>query len=761
MQVTHGTAAADDAQNAGVDDKPVAVDASKNLLKNGGFEDGLTGWTPNSNLTYKHLTGGQGHESDSALMIHDGTNRWGRMQQDFPVEEGKIYRVTFSYRDMNQKGDSAMSVQFSNDGVNYDADTAFTVPFGSGDTAWHTVDVTFTSTSYTYARIRFIPNVGEGTEKHIDNVHVELVGDDTNLIDNSYFSKGEESWKISLSDGGVCKIEAGLGPDGSTAVLLSGENSYSVELSTGILPVEKHTNYVLTYRLQSLTGLSVGAFIKGGTSATSANKSISDAWHRTEAAAWETKTIRFNSKEYDYVRVCFSNADAGEVYYIDDVVLTQETSKPIYHYVTSYQPTDLVGKIDAQNLITDNGFEQGDGNWNVTTLVDGAAVKVVQDAAIAHSGTAYLQFAGKSATEKTTAVFYVDVEAYTEYTFSAWMRSVGMGKDNDGSVTIGIIDPETGDYFVSDPLTTGAGPMLDFTTERALVPTAFDDAWHLRGMTFKTEGMTRIGIAINGYHTQLYLDDMTLCKSSEATKYVAEENAYSIQLKMYDGEMGCAVEDNLLRNYNFEGRNLSFWSDVQGYDRFVQVADASQWGGDKALKYSGSADSLGNLYVKWVTIEPNTDYVMTFSFKVTQDGDGSFGLMDGKLVNPHMFAEIAFSTALFEDVEEDWLTMAFSFHSGVHNRVGLVIGDFGGEAYLDNLRLFEKSKAAPLVNDNVANPADDILDGEDASAATDKKDDKPTVWLWIVPSVGGVLLIGGITAYLLWRKKKSAATTEE
>ena len=803
VQVTHGTVAADDAQNAGVDEKPVAVDSSKNLIKNGGFEDGITGWTPNSNVTYELLTGGKGHESDKALAIHDGTNRWGRVQQDFRVEEGKIYRVTFSYRDMNQKGDSSMSVVFSNDGSTYNADTAFTVPFGSEDTAWYTVDVTFTSAAYTYARIRFMPDTGAGAEKHIDNVHVELVGEDTNLIENGYFSKGEENWTIKVSDGGVCKIENGLGADGSAAALLSGENSYSVELSTAIIPVEKHTNYVLTYRLQSLTGLSVGAFIKGGTSATSANKSISDAWHRTEAAAWETKTIRFNSKEYDYVRVCFTNADPGEVYYIDDVVLTQETSKPIYHYVTSYQPTDLVGKSNANNLITDSGFEQGNGNWNVKTLVDGSATKVVKNAGIAHSGSSYLQFTGNSKTKKTTAVFYVDVEAYTEYTFSTWMRSIGMGKNNDGSVTIGIINPETGDYLVSDPLTTGAGPMLDFTTERALVPTAFDDSWHLRGMTFKTEWMTRIGIAITGYHTQLYLDDMTLCKTADTTKYVAEENAYSIQLKMYGGDTGCAVDDNLLRNYNLESQNLSFWSEVQGYGRFVEVADASKWGSGKALKYTGSDASLGNLYVKWVDIQPNTDYVMTFSLKVTKDGDGFFGLWDGKNVNPTMFAEIGFSTALFEDVEEDWLTMAFSFHSGVHNRVGLVIGDFGGEAYLDNLRLFEKSKAVPLTNDNASNPEDDKptpddpadpdvpADTEDPDAPTDAEDpdtpadtDTPSdktedtaptkdtkteksdssrgPWLWIGLAVGGVLLIGGgVTAYLLWRKKRPAANTTE
>ena len=815
VQVTHGTVAADDAQNAGVDDKPVAVDSSKNLLKNGGFEDGLTGWTPGSNLTYKHLTGGQGHESDAALMIHDGTNRWGRMQQDFRVEEGKIYRVTFSYRDINQKGDSSMSIVFSNDGSTYNADTAFTVPFGSEDTAWHTVDVTFTSGSDTYARIRFMPDTGAGAEKHIDNVHVELVGEDTNLIENGYFSKGDAGWTLGAWNGGVCKIVEGAGANGSAAALLSGEKAYTAELSTAIIKVEKNTDYELTYRLNCALGATSGVYIKGGTSS-SANKEIDTFWPVTEPGEWQQQTIRFNSGDYAYVRICFANAVDGELYMVDDVSLCQMTSKPVRYSVTDYAPTDLVMKSGATNLITDSGFEKGNGNWNVKTLVDGTAVKVVKNASVAHSGSAYLSFTGKSKTARNTAVFYVDVKPYTKYTFSAWIRSIGMGKQNDGSVTFGIIDPDTGYYLVGEPLAPEAGPQLDFSTERALVPTAFDDSWHLRGMTFNTEEMTRIGIAITGYNTQLYLDDLTLCTTAETTKYVAEENTYGMQNKIYVGELGCAAEDNLLRNYNFESQNLSFWSEEQGYGRFVQVTDASQWGYGKALKYSGSADSLGNLYVKWVDIKPNTDYVLSFSFKVTKDGDGYFGLMDGKIVNPTTFAEIAFSTDLFEDVEEEWLTMSFSFRSGFHSRVGLVIADFGGEAYLDNLRLFEKSKAVPLTNNNASNPEDDKptpedptdpddptnpdtpADPDDPDAPTEDPDaptydpDAPTEdpdtpqgdadspdgtgeqadgkaqknkgnpWLWIGLSAGAVLLIGGgVFAFLWWRKKQIAPAQEE
>ena len=796
-QVPYGKTAADTGANSGTDDRPVAVDASKNLLKNGGFEDGLTGWTPNSNLTYEHLSGGKGHESDGALMIHDGTNRWGRMQQDFPVEEGKVYRVSFSYRDMNQKGNSTMSIVFSNDGKEYDADSAFTVSFGSGDTAWHTVEATFTSDSYTYARIRFMPDVGQGTEKHIDNVHVELVGEDTNLISNGYFSKGDEGWTLGAWNGGTCTVAADGGPDGSAAALLSGEKAYTAELSTAILKVEKHTDYVLTYDLNCMTGATAGVFVKGGTSASAADKEVATFWPMTEAGMWQTQTVRFNSGDYGYVRVCFSNAVDGEIYQVDNVSLCQETSEPVRYSVTDYAPSDLVMEEGATNLITDAGFEKGNGNWNVKTLVDGSAVKVLKGTA--HDGSACLSFTGKSKTTRTTAVFYVDVRPNTAYTLSAWIRSIGMGSANDGSVTFGVIDPDTGYYLVGEPLSYEAGPQLDFSTERALVPTAFDDAWHLRGMTFNTEDMTRIGIQISGYQTQLYVDDMTLCVAADMTAYVAPENAYGMQNKMYTGELGCAVEDNLLGNYNFEGKNLSFWSQEQGYGRFVEVADAAQWGSGRALKYTASNPTRGNLYVKWVEVKPNTDYLLTFSLKVTKDGDGAFGLLDGKLVNPTMFAQIGFSTALFEGVEEDWLTMAFSFRSGVHTRVGLAIRDNGGEAYLDNLRLFEKSKAVPLVNDNLSNPEDDKptpttpsdslqpsdpsdpsapvdpsdpsapatpdapdgdtdpSDGEDAAADTsagDGQDGGNNLW-WIALAAGGVLLLGGgAAAFFLWRRKK-------
>ena len=151
--------------------------------------------------------------------------------------------------------------------------------------------------------------------------------------------------------------------------------------------------------------------------------------------------------------------------------------------------------------------------------------------------------------------------------------------------------------------------------------------------------------------------------------------------------------------------------------------------------------------------------------------------------------------------------MAFSFRSGVHTRVGLAIMDDGGEAYLDNLRLFEKSKAIPLANNNASNPEDDKptpedpadpeepadpdtpvdpdtpIDpdtpaddpdtpaedddaddegGETADGKVNKDTDKDNGGLWILLVVGGVLLMGGgVFAFLWWRKKRPAEHTTE
>ena len=691
-QIVHRKDLGDGSLPEGTDEPVVKVDPAKNLLKNGGFEEGMENWATGSNLTYELLTGGQGHESDAALMISDRTNRWGRIQQDVTLEPGKIYRITFSYRDLTLRGTANVSVQFSADG-NYTTDSpSFSQDFESEDTAWHTVDVTFASNNYTHGRLRFMPSSGAGIEFLIDNLHLELVGEDTNLLQNGYFADGKDGWDTAAWDSrAFCEIKDGIGPDGSAAAEFGGVKSWGCELSTKPIPVTPGVDYVLEFDMYREKGYLGGVFVKGGNDSGNVATNISEMWPSGERGTWKHLTLRFNAGTYSYVRIAFANAVDGETYRVDNVSLVKETENPVRYSVTSYNPASLAAMNAGDNLITDPGFENGNGQWK--DMVDGTTVKVVSDGN-AKSGDKHLEFYGKDLTEPTTAVFYATVSPNQEYLFSAWIRSKGLGADNDGDITIGIIDPETGYYLVGDPIAPDDGCKLDFSVTRSLVPTAFDDAWHLRGMTFNTEGMNRVGIMIRGKNARLLVDDMTLCLTSRSTKYVSEVNAHSITTKMYWEDMHCLPEDNLLPNPHLEGEDLSFWSAPHGYGTYVDIIE-NPTGFGTSLHYNGGDNPLGNTYIRWVDVQPNTKYVMSFSLKVARDGEGYFGLIDGKTAHPVIFDRVFFDSSLFgEDAE--WVTMAFSFDTGTHSRIGMVIGDLGGEAYIDNLRLFEKDKATTL-----------------------------------------------------------------
>jgi len=687
---------------AGVDDAPLAEDPSKNILKNGDFENGMNNWSGRSSGTYAWVEGG--HESEHAMKIMDATNRWGGFQQYFRVEPGKTYRISFSYKDLNQKGDSAAYIRLSHTDGNYTED-AVSIWFSSEDTAWHTKEAVFTSEGYSYARLAFQPDTGKGSEKLIDNVHIEEVGNDENLIRNAYFNSGLDWWTVWTSSDGVCEIDPTGDLNGAAAVKLasaSGANGYSAELSTAILKVDPNCDYVLNLDLKcAVNGQIIGIYVKTGNE-TSCATDFKDFWPGTTAGMWENKTFRFNSDDNEYIRLCFSNPYPSEVYYLDNITLYKETEKPVRNQITSYMVTELVVRDQANNLITDAGFEAGNGNWNVSSFADGTTLRVVADAEGARYGDSFLRYEGKGLTETHQAIFYVDVEPNTSYNFGAWIKGPNLSPDNNGDIFIGIVDPETNYYLVGDPLEYGAGAQLDFSATRCIKPSSFDGDWHLRGITFNTLDMTRVGIMISGTNAQMDIDDIMLCRVEHAGNYVNPLNKTDVEAKIYSGEKGCAVQHNLLENYNLESEDLSFWDKTHGYGNYVTVDKDPAGVYGTSLHYVGD-DPRGLYFTKWVHVEPNTDYVFSYDVQVVESGNGYVGLMDDKTSLPSEFFALDFDKEFAELLDEDgdgWITLVSAFNSGPFDRVALIVYDGGGEAYIDNLRLFKEENATEAVNDN-------------------------------------------------------------
>ena len=232
----------------------------------------------------------------------------------------------------------------------------------------------------------------------------------------------------------------------------------------------------------------------------------------------------------------------------------------------------------------------------------------------------------------------------------------------------------------------------------------------------------------------------------------------------------------------------------------------------KSLKYTPS-DAVGNYYVKWVDIQPNTDYVFSFNVKILKDGAGKLSLIEDNWGMPVENFAFEFDEEIFGN---DWYTITVAFDSSNFERLGIGVCDAGGEALLDNIRLFKVSDAKAVTDpykdpdggsatvptatvrptakpttkptggvegDTTTSTTMDVVDGDPTGdVVTDPTDAQPTEpsqggedvapdtdvdtdaepkdeggfpWLIVGIAGGAVLLIAaGVVVFLILRKKK-------
>ena len=152
-------------------------------------------------------------------------------------------------------------------------------------------------------------------------------------------------------------------------------------------------------------------------------------------------------------------------------------------------------------------------------------------------------------------------------------------------------------------------------------------------------------------------------------------------------------------------------------------------------------------YIKWIDVEPNTQYTFSAKYAIAQSGEGFMGLINGYCIQQFNFGQENYLESLA------WQTAAVSFNSGERNRIGFVICDAGGEAYIDELRLFKSSDGIALeaVEDTLPSGQDSVAT-EPAPAPQQPEDTGNTdVVLWVLI---GVLLAAVATVSLIIIQKK-------
>ena len=330
------------------------------------------------------------------------------------------------------------------------------------------------------------------------------------------------------------------------------------------------------------------------------------------------------------------------------------------------------------NLLKDGSFESGLGGFASSSVL-----KVVSDSTAPEGSKSLFYDTSKTATA-AWQVFWVEVQPNTTYTFSAWVKGAFIADDNRYCASIGVVDPDTKQYLVYSGRKTS-------TTTRQIVPTSWDNQWHLRSVTFNSGSKTKVGIALYGHSSKLWVDGMALYTTDKGVKY--QPTTTAVTVKMDDGSGTCPDAKNLITDPYVNKTN--YWQEGSGFGSGFMSVGKSDADHGTSLRYK-EGEKNGVYYVKWIDVQPNTDYVFSMHFKVLNNGDGYLALAARDANGPSPILIINMDKDIYG---EDWLPFHIRFNSGSYTRIAIAVCDRGGEALMDNLRVYRYGDADPVTGD--------------------------------------------------------------
>ncbi len=329
----------------------------------------------------------------------------------------------------------------------------------------------------------------------------------------------------------------------------------------------------------------------------------------------------------------------------------------------------------SSNLLKDGSFESGSCGF-----ITSSVLKVVSDST-APDGSKSLYFDTSSTTKADWHIIWVDVEKNTEYIFSTWIKGAYLGAGNRGYASMGVVDPSTNRFI---PYTQ---KLPFYTQDHQIVPTGWDNAWHLRALSFNSGKCTKVGIAFYGCSSKMWADGMALYKNGEGIKYMSDNMSELVSTRFDVEKDYCAENKNLFKNPTLD-KSSTYWKDGSGWGNgFLSVA-TNKYEYGNSLKYTASKNPVGIHYLQWVDVEPNTWYTFSVDVKILKGGDGRLLLLDGKMRDAGEIFSMEFD---YDSYGGDWLSFSFRLNTGEFTRIAFGVVDGGGSALMDNLRLFKTS----------------------------------------------------------------------
>ena len=329
----------------------------------------------------------------------------------------------------------------------------------------------------------------------------------------------------------------------------------------------------------------------------------------------------------------------------------------------------------GQNLIENGGFESADGQWNNAAFLQYA--QVVEDATTP-DGDHSLSFDTSATDGDGWYTFTVSgLKENTEYTFSSWLKGAYLADDNRGRASIGVLDPDSGNFMVYwDYYSSFQRASRD---TQQLYPTAWDDEWHLRAVRFNSGNHTSVTIALYGYGSKMWVDGLALFESINGIKYENGESATALTSDRWEDLSATATNAVVDPEVN----NAAYWHDAAGYKQgFVRAYDGQ-------LQYMDSPDPCGVRYTKWMDVKKNTDYYVSFTVNVIAAGGGRVAILDASKELPNEVVSIDFSTTGTK-------TYRGRISTGAYDRLGLCVVDLGGYATIDNICFYEAGESISI-----------------------------------------------------------------
>ena len=131
-----------------------------------------------------------------------------------------------------------------------------------------------------------------------------------------------------------------------------------------------------------------------------------------------------------------------------------------------------------------------------------------------------------------------------------------------------------------------------------------------------------------------------------------------------------------------------YWSTGHGWRNGYLSVTSDDKAHGKVLHYTGTNDGYGTYYTMWVDVKPNTDYSFAFDVKILKNGSGKLAILDDAMSSPRVLLGFEFDKDIYGS---DWGSYYIKFNTGVYTRIGISVCNLGGEALMDNLRLFKSS----------------------------------------------------------------------